>query len=68
MATAKEVLTATEASKYLRMRLETFKDLAEAGEIPGRRINSRGDWRFNREDLQSWIRSGNKGADLTVTS
>ncbi len=35
MAATKEILTATEASKYLRMRLETFKDLAEAGEIPG---------------------------------
>lgn len=65
MPAPKEILTATEAAKLIRMRLETFKELAESGQIPGRRINTRGDWRFNRVDIQNWIRSGNVNSQIS---
>ncbi len=47
------VLTVGEAADLLRVEAEVVEELAEAGDLPGRRIG--GDWRFSREALLAWL-------------
>ena len=47
------VLTLEEAAELLRVDAAGVAELAEAGELPGRKVG--GEWRFAREALLSWL-------------
>jgi excisionase family DNA binding protein len=49
-----EVLTLREAAAYLRVSEKEIIELAESGELPGRKI--RKDWRFHQQALSDWLR------------
>jgi excisionase family DNA binding protein len=50
---ASEVLTVATAAELLQVSEADVLALAEAGEIPGRRVG--GDWRFAREAVLRWL-------------
>lgn len=51
-----EVLTAEEAAELLQVDPALVLQLAEAGELPGRRLGS--EWRFARAALLAWLARG----------
>ena len=52
-AEASAVLTVDEAAELLRVEPAAVHELAEAGELPGRRIGD--EWRFAREAVLAWL-------------
>ena len=56
----KEILTAEEVAKYLRLHPYTIRRLAREGKLPGFRIG--GQWRFNRSQMNILINSKQKKA------
>ena len=50
---APEVLTLTQAAELLQLAPDAVAELAEAGEVPGRRIGE--EWRFSREAVLAWL-------------
>ena len=52
-AEAPDVLTLEQAAALLQVDAAEVAALAEAGELPGRRIG--GDWRFPRAALLEWL-------------
>jgi excisionase family DNA binding protein len=52
-AEAPDVLTLEQAAALLQVDAARIAALAEAGELPGRRIG--GDWRFPRAALLEWL-------------
>ena len=50
-----EVLSLEEAGELLQVGTEDIEALAEAGELPGRKIGS--SWRFSRAALLAWLRN-----------
>jgi excisionase family DNA binding protein len=52
-AAAPDVLTAEEAAGLLQAPVEAVVELAEKGELPGRKLA--GEWRFAREALIAWL-------------
>ncbi len=48
-----EVLTLEEAAALLRVPAEAIRRLAEAGELPGRRLGP--EWRFARAAVLAWL-------------
>ena len=48
-----EVLTIKEVAAYLKIGEKTAYSMAQAGELPGFKV--RGQWRFQRSDLDRWI-------------
>ena len=52
-APAPEVLTPAQAAELLQVPEDELVALAEAGELPGRRIGER--WRFSRPALIAWL-------------
>lgn len=50
---AAEVLTLAEAAVLLQSTEEAVAELAEAGELPGRRVG--GEWRFARAAVLHWL-------------
>jgi excisionase family DNA binding protein len=52
---APEVLTSAQAAELLAVEESAILELAEAGELPGRRIA--GAWRFSRAALLTWLAS-----------
>src|SRR5690242_16738972 len=50
---AAEVLTLEEAAELLRADAGAIRELAEKGELPGRKLGE--DWRFSREALIAWL-------------
>ena len=50
--TSKDVLTAEEVAKYLRIHPYTLKRLARAGKLPGFMIG--GQWRFRKDKIEQW--------------
>jgi excisionase family DNA binding protein len=48
-----EVLTLQEAAELLRLDAEKLTQLAEAGDVPGRKLGD--DWRFTRAGLLNWL-------------
>lgn len=59
-----DVLTLAEVAELLRVEQEVVADLAQDGELPGRRI--RGDWRFARRAIVAWLEAGEGGGGATV--
>lgn len=57
-----DVLTLAEVAAYLRVDEAALKVVADASQLPGRVIA--GEWRFHRQAIDSWLRSGwGEGAD-----
>lgn len=59
-----EVLTIREVAELLKIGDKTAYTMAQAGELPGFKV--RGQWRFRRSDIDTWIHeqldtSANKG-------
>ena len=50
---AAEVLTATQAAELLQADEEAVVKLAEAGDLPGRRVGR--EWRFARAAVLAWL-------------
>ena len=50
-----EVLTLEQLATRLSVDAETARALAEAGELPGRKLGD--DWRFSREAVMDWLAS-----------
>jgi excisionase family DNA binding protein len=50
-----DVLTTAEAAELLQTEEKTVLELAEAGELPGRKVG--GQWRFARAALLRWLDS-----------
>ncbi len=55
-----EVLTLAGAAELLQVGEDAVAELAEAGELPGRRIG--GEWRFSRAALLGWLGLQDAGA------
>jgi excisionase family DNA binding protein len=51
-----EVLSVKQAALLLQVEEDTITGLADAGELPGRRIG--GEWRFARRALLDWLAHG----------
>jgi excisionase family DNA binding protein len=51
-----EVLSLEQAAELLQIDVEVMRDLAEAGELPGRRLGD--EWRFARRALIDWLAGG----------
>ena len=48
-----DVLTVAELASWLQVGEEAVAELAEAGELPGRKLA--GEWRFAREAVLDWL-------------
>jgi excisionase family DNA binding protein len=48
-----DVLTVRELAEWLHVDAATIAELAEAGELPGRRLG--GEWRFARDAVLDWL-------------
>jgi excisionase family DNA binding protein len=53
---APEVLTLEQAAELLQIDAEAAAELAESGELPGRRIGET--WRFSRAAVLAWLAAG----------
>lgn len=51
-----EVLTAAQAAELLQIEEKLIVELAEAGEVPGRKLGKV--WRFSRTALVAWLAGG----------
>jgi excisionase family DNA binding protein len=51
-----EVLTAEQAAELMQVERDVIERLAEAGELPARRLA--GQWRFSRAALLDWLAAG----------
>jgi excisionase family DNA binding protein len=49
-------LTIDELAAYLKMGRTKLYTLAQKGNIPGSKVGSQ--WRFDREEIDAWIKSG----------
>jgi len=50
---SKEILTAQEVAKYLRIHSYTVKRLARVGKLPGFKIG--GQWRFDKSQIDKLV-------------
>jgi excisionase family DNA binding protein len=50
---APEVLTLAQAAELLQLEPDAVAELAEAGELPGRKIGD--EWRFSRAAVLTWL-------------
>lgn len=48
-----EVLTLEELARLLSLDLDATRALAEAGEVPGRKLGD--EWRFSRRAILAWL-------------
>ena len=53
-----EILTLNEMAQYLKLSRSTAYKLAQEGKIPGTKVGRH--WRFHREELAAFVRSGKK--------
>jgi excisionase family DNA binding protein len=53
-----EVLTLDELADLLRLPADALLALAQAGELPGRRVG--GEWRFARSAVLQWLSAGER--------
>jgi excisionase family DNA binding protein len=49
-------LTINELSRYLKMGRTKLYTMAQQGRVPGNKVGSQ--WRFDREEIDQWIKSG----------
>ena len=55
-----EVLTIKEVASLLKIGEKTAYTMAQAGDLPGFKV--RGQWRFRRQDVFSWIEEQKRAA------
>jgi excisionase family DNA binding protein len=55
----KEGLTALEVANLLRIDRSTVYKMVKSGELPAFKVRS--DWRFNRVQIEEWMRSRTQG-------
>lgn len=48
-----QIMTVKETSGYLRLAISTVYKLANAGQLPARKIG--GSWQFSRRALDDWL-------------
>jgi excisionase family DNA binding protein len=60
--TADKVLTLAEAAKLLRVSVPKARALAEAHQLPGRKIDN--DWRFLKSVIVEWLRGKPSSKEL----
>jgi excisionase family DNA binding protein len=48
-----DVLTVPQLAEWLQVEEQAIQELAEKGELPGRRLG--GEWRFAREAVLAWL-------------
>jgi excisionase family DNA binding protein len=48
-----DVLTVQQLAEWLQVEEQAIQELAEKGELPGRRLG--GEWRFAREAVLAWL-------------
>jgi excisionase family DNA binding protein len=48
-----DVLTVAQLAEWLQVEPDTIAELAEAGELPARKLG--GEWRFAREAVLAWL-------------
>lgn len=53
--TDKKYLSMPEAMRYTGLCRNTVKKYLHEGHFSGRQINSRGDWRVDRESIDAWF-------------
>jgi len=58
MAGEKDILTIEEAAEYLRLGKRSLYKLAKSGKLPAKMVLNK--WRFEREALREWVRTGGK--------
>lgn len=51
---SKEILTAQEVAKYLRIHPYTVKRLVRTGKLPGFKVG--GQWRFNKNEINKLLK------------
>lgn len=56
---APEIMSAEQAGQFLQLDEKTVLQLAEAGELPGKRLGVA--WRFSREALVAWLSAPSGG-------
>ena len=56
---ADEILTVPEVAQLLKVAEKTVYTMAQRGEIPCFKV--RGQWRFRRQDIDTWIASQTRG-------
>lgn len=56
-----EVLTIKELANLLKIGEKTAYTMAQGGELPGFKV--RGQWRFRRLDIETWIHSQMKKSE-----
>jgi PTS system nitrogen regulatory IIA component len=56
MAISDKWLTIDELAEYLKMGRTKLYTMAQMGKVPGNKIGSQ--WRFDREEIDQWIKSG----------
>ncbi|MFH1201557.1 MAG: helix-turn-helix domain-containing protein [Candidatus Omnitrophota bacterium] len=54
-----EWLTVVDVARYLKISKDTIYKFAQKGTIPASKIGRQ--WRFNRTDIDSWIKKGQSG-------
>lgn len=59
---ADEILTVAEVAQLLKVADKTVYTMAQKSELPCFKV--RGQWRFRRQDLDSWMASQVKGPGL----
>lgn len=52
---SKDVLTAEEVAKYLRIHPYTVRRLAGKGKLPGFKVG--GQWRFHKDEIDKWSKN-----------
>ncbi|MDL2320960.1 helix-turn-helix domain-containing protein [Desulfosarcina sp. OttesenSCG-928-B08] len=58
-------LTIEELSGYLKMSRSKLYQMAQKGELPGSKIGTQ--WRFDRDEIDGWIKSLRQKADNKST-
>jgi excisionase family DNA binding protein len=56
---AGRIMTVGEIAEYLSLDPQTVSRKAQSGELPAFKVGNR--WRFDREDIDKWIREQKKG-------
>jgi PTS system nitrogen regulatory IIA component len=56
MKTNDKWLTIDELAQYLKMGRTKLYTMAQQGKVPGNKVGSQ--WRFDREEIDQWIKSG----------
>jgi excisionase family DNA binding protein len=61
-----EILTVAEAAAFLRVSEAAVLELADAGQLPARKIGN--DWRFLKEAIVDWLRRPQPVSELKKKS